>query len=65
MSEYVHLDFKTIHKETDKALLVELEDERRFWIPLSQIADSDDYREGDTDGTISVTTWFAHKEGLE
>ena len=62
-SGYVHLDFDRIEKETEKALLVEFGD-RQVWIPLSQVADPDDYSEGDQNGTISVREWFAEKEGL-
>lgn len=65
-SDWVHLDFNKIVAETDKALLVDLVDaDADIWIPLSQISDSDDYREGDKNGTISVSRWFAEKEGLE
>lgn len=62
-SNYVHLDVAEIKKITDKAMLVDIEDEE-VWIPLSQIADAENYQEGDTDCTVSVTEWFAGKEGL-
>ena len=62
--DYIHLDFDEIKAETDKALLVVIDDEE-YWIPLSQIADSDDYSKGDCGGTISVSEWWAKKEGLE
>jgi hypothetical protein len=64
MSNWIHLDFETIVRETDKALLVRFEDGEESWIPLSQIADSDDYREGDGPGTISVTEWIAEQKDL-
>lgn len=63
-SNYVHLSVEEVVKETDKALLVRIDGED-VWIPLSQIADADDYEPGDTDITLSVTKWFADKEGLE
>ena len=64
-SDWIHLDFVLIVKETDKALLVQLKKPaKEIWIPLSQISDPDDYREGNTNGTISVKEWFATKEGL-
>ena len=63
-SNYVHLDVEKILGETDLALHVEIEDYGDAWIPKSQIADVDDYKVGDEDCTISVTRWFADKEGL-
>ena len=62
-SRWVHLDVKKIAKETDAAFLLHLEDES-VWVPKSQVADADDYAEGDMDCTIAVTEWFADKEGL-
>lgn len=61
---WVHLDFEEIVAETEKALLVRLEDGQEVWLPLSQISDADDYRQGDEDGTISVTEWIAKQKGL-
>jgi hypothetical protein len=64
-SDYVHLDVLLIKKETDMAFLLVLEDdERELWVPKSQVSNSDDYDEGDTDCTVSVSEWFASKEGL-
>lgn len=63
-SNYVHLDVEEIVRDTDKAFLVRIE-AGEVWIPKSQIADADDYEAGDTDLTLSVTKWFADKEGLE
>lgn len=63
-SNYVHLDFDAIVRETDKALLVRFKGGREEWLPLSQIADSDDYRAGDKNGTISVTEWLANQKSL-
>ena len=64
MGSYVHLEVAEILRETDKALLVRLEEGDELWIPLSQIADAGDYRVGDTDYCISVTKWWADKEGI-
>lgn len=63
-SNYVHLDVEEIVKETDKALLLRLDGGEEVWVPLSQVADADDYSAGDMDCTVSVTEWFARKEGL-
>jgi hypothetical protein len=62
-SRYVHLDVERIVKETDAAFLC-LIDGEEHWIPRSQVADDEDYREGDEDVELSVTEWFADKEGL-
>lgn len=68
-SGYVHLDVARVVKITEKAMLVKLacDDESNVgrWIPLSQVADADNYEEGDENLTVSVTEWWAKKEGLE
>lgn len=61
MSEFVHLDFLVIRRETAKAFQVHLEDGRFVWLPKSQVADAGDYAAGDKDGTISVSEWFYDK----
>ncbi len=60
---WVHLDVDRIKKATDKAFLVEIDGEE-YWLPVSQVSDPDDYEEGDTDCTMSVTEWIAHEKGL-
>ncbi len=60
---YVHLDVDEILRETDGAFLLKIGDEE-LWVPKSQISDASDYGEGDEDCTVSVTKWFADKEGL-
>lgn len=64
-SNWVHLDFEKIVRETEKALLVEMPDGEEVWLPLSQIADQDDYHVGDGPGTISITEWLAREKGFE
>lgn len=50
-------------KETDKALLVEIEGEEH-WIPKSMVDDdSEVYSVGD-EGQLVISEWFAKKEGL-
>jgi len=64
---YVHLDVPHVVRITDKAMLVRLEEDESaqgHWIPLSQVSDPDDYAEGDLNCTVSVTEWWAEKEGL-
>ena len=63
MNDYTHLDVEKIKTITEKAMLIKLED-GEHWVPLSQIADADDYEEGDEDLTLSVTAWFCKKENL-
>ena len=63
-SNWVHLEFEEIVRGTEKALLVRLAEGEEVWLPLSQIADADDYRAGQKSGTISVTEWIAQQKGL-
>lgn len=60
---WVHLDVEEVKRETDKAFLVVIDGEQ-VWIPKSQIDSPDDYEEGDTNCTISVTEWIANEKGL-
>lgn len=62
---YVHFDFEKIVRETDKALLVRFDGGEEVWVPLSQVADADDYKAGDVDGEISLTEWFVRQQGWE
>lgn len=65
-SNYVHITVKEILKETAKALLCVIgDDDDEVWIPLSQIADSDEYSEGDKGVSMSISEWFANQEGIE
>lgn len=62
-SGYVHLEDVTILRQTEKAFYIEHDDERH-WIPLSQVANPDDYSEGDEGVTLSITEWIAGQKGL-
>lgn len=64
-SNWVHLDVKSVKRETDAAFLLVLEDGSEHWIPKSQMADPNDYEEGDENCTISVTEWIAEQKGIE
>lgn len=64
MSDYVHLDVDVILRVTDAAMLLRIGDEE-VWIPLSQIADAEDYEAGDVDITVTVTRRIANQKGLE
>lgn len=63
-SDWVHINFVEITGETQKALKIRIESGREQWIPISLIADADDYNKGDKNGTISVKEWFAKQENL-
>lgn len=63
-SNYVDLAIETIKRVTDAAMLVELEDGDEIWIPLSQVADAEIYEAGDENLEISVTEWWANKQGI-
>lgn len=67
MSEivWVHFDVAQILRETEKAFFICLDDDRELWVPKSQIADAEFYKEGDEDCTMSITDWFCEKEGIE
>jgi len=53
----------TVNKETDKALLCEIEGEE-MWIPKSQIQDdSEVFAEGD-EGDLIISEWIAKEKGL-
>ncbi len=62
-SGWVHIDV-AFKRETDKAFLVVVDDDEEVWLPKSQISHPDDYSEGDTDCTISITEWLAEEKGL-
>ena len=66
-SRYVHIQVDELIRMTDKAMLVRLDDEKgeEIWLPLSQIADPDDYHEGDCDFELAITEWLAREKGLD
>lgn len=52
-------------KETERALLVKLDDEEdERWIPKSVIHDDSEVFEEGGEGTVVVAPWWAKKEGL-
>jgi len=64
-SRYVHLDVQKILKETEAAFLVRLECWDELWLPKSQVANPEDYQEGDEDCCISITLWLAREKGID
>lgn len=65
-SNYVHLEGCDILAVTNKAVLIEYDDEQ-FWIPVSQLADGEDhpFEKGDKGMTVSVSAWIAKQNGIE
>jgi hypothetical protein len=65
-SRWVHLNVERVQAATEKAALCFLEDrEEEVWIPFSQMEDPDNVSVGDKNCTISVTRWWAEKQGIE
>lgn len=60
---WIHIDVDEIVRETEKAFLLRIDDEE-VWIPKSQISNPEDYAEGDTNCTVSITDWIANQKGL-
>lgn len=63
-SSYVHITVEEILRETENALLILLDGDE-LWVPRSQVAGGDDYTQGDRDVTLSVTEWWANKNGVQ
>jgi len=53
----------SVLKETEKAILVEIEGEE-FWVPKSVIHEDSEVFEENTEGTLIVKLWWAEKNGL-
>lgn len=61
--EYIELEVRVV-TNTDKAVLVRLEDGEETWIPWSQVEDNGEGFRFGYEGPMYVTEWFAEKEGL-
>jgi hypothetical protein len=53
--ECVHVDHAGIDHVTDKAALLSIDGEK-IWVPKSQIMDA-------TEDSLTITLWFAEKQG--
>lgn len=62
-SGWVHIVVEEILRETDKAFLC-LIDCTEVWIPKSQIADANNYEEGEMDCEMSITEFIAKEKGI-
>jgi pectate lyase len=61
-AEFTYEEFVTVVQETDKAICID-DDSNEIWVPKSQITDhSEVWQKGD-DGYITVTEWWAEKQG--
>lgn len=63
-SNYVYITVEEIKAETQKAFLCVIDGEE-YWIPFSQIADAEDFSEGDTDVELAISEWIATEKGIE
>jgi hypothetical protein len=65
-TNYIHLEDCDIIAVTDKAVLIEYEDEE-YWIPVSQLADGEDhsFERGDEGVTVSISEWIAKEKGID
>jgi hypothetical protein len=63
MAETASFPDVTVLRETDKALLCDIEGEE-MWIPKSQIDDDSEVYEDGTEGTLIITQWLAAQKGL-
>lgn len=61
--EKVTIPEVTSSRETDKAILVEIEGEE-FWIPKSQIDDDSEVYEKNQHGELVVSAWLAKQKGF-
>lgn len=61
----VRFDDVSVVRETDAALLCEIEGQEH-WIPKSQIHDDSEVYDGDSNstGTLVVSEWIAKQKGL-
>ena len=62
-NQVVEIEDVTCTKETEKAILVEVQNEE-FWIPKSLIADTSEVNCKGDEGTLVIPEWFAEKEGI-
>lgn len=63
MAKTVTFEKVTVVRETDNALLVDIEG-KEHWIPKSQIDDDSEVYALGTDGDLVVSEWIALQKGL-
>jgi len=63
--KWEYVDVELIKKETPAAFLMVIDGEEH-WLPKSQMADPDDYDEGDVNLTdVAISAWIAGEKGIE
>lgn len=64
--EYVDINYDEIRRETDKAVLVNIDGDD-YWFPKTtlSIVCCNDIENGDNPVTLKVAQWFADKEGFD
>ena len=60
--DYVEFDSVVVKHTTDKAVLIEFDDEE-VWIPWSCVEDNDEDFKVGYKGKMYVAEWWAEKEG--
>ena len=55
---------KIVQRETDKALLVALENGQEIWMPKSQIMEGSDVSSEGDSGIMKISEWIAGEKGL-
>ena len=50
--------------ESDKALLIDFDEDTQHWVPRSQIGEDSDVQGKGDEGDLDVTTWWAQQVGL-
>ncbi|OHD23869.1 MAG: hypothetical protein A2Y38_17420 [Spirochaetes bacterium GWB1_59_5] len=60
---HVAIEDVTVIKQTDKALLVDV-DGTQHWIPQSQIHDNSEVYKAGTEGILIITDWIAKQRNL-
>ncbi|KKN72202.1 hypothetical protein LCGC14_0413390 [marine sediment metagenome] len=63
MAEPVRISDVTVVRETDLALLCDIEGEE-YWIPKSQIHDDSEVYEDGTEGDLVISAWLAKQKDL-
>lgn len=62
-SNFIHLEGVKVIAVAEKALLIRLK-KNEYWLPKTQVADAEDYEEGDEDCGMSITDWIANEKGI-
>ncbi len=62
-SRWIHLEDVDILRETEAAFLIRIDDEE-YWIPKSQIADPENYCDGEEGVDMSITEWIAEQKEI-